>query len=108
MTEYHFAGFSFNAAGRDEEAPVLDSKVNWEIVQRPVKEKQQVAINQSWSWRAGATAHWTEAKIKAKQFLHNIDHTAETSLKAVQMRNDTGEKPAAPRWHTDLELELKG
>lgn len=39
MTEYHFAGFSFNAAGRDEEAPVLDSKVNWEIVQRPVKEK---------------------------------------------------------------------
>lgn len=41
--------------------------------------------------RASAMAHWTQAEIKAKQFLHNIDHTAETPLQPVQMRNDTGQ-----------------
>lgn len=83
------------------------SKVNRGTAQCPVEEREKVAINQSGSGRAATTAHWTEAKIKAKQFPHNIDHTAGTPLKPVQMRNDTGENQLL-HGGTHLELELKG
>lgn len=91
----------------DQKVPVQQSKLgNSRMSSRGKRESCNKSILKR-ARRHHNTAHWTEAKIKAKQFPHNIDHTAGTPLKPVQMRNDTGENQLL-HGDTHLELELKG